>query len=140
MFYVEFPSVKEWEKEKRERYENLVDMTGLRHGSIIPVNKGMIKTRDGVITYMRYAELFKPVPTYRGFLYNESIRAGRTVEMDLCLENGLLLMPRANLYVLMDPVELSDIEGGGTLVLCRYENVVMQVIISVEGHFINLIK
>ena len=140
MFYVEFPSVKEWEKEKRERYENLVDLTGLRHGSTIPVKNGMIKTKDGKISYMRYADLFKPVPTYRGFLYNQSIRAGRTAEMDLCLENGLLLMPRAEVNVLLDPVELSDIEGGGTLVLCRYEYVIMQVIISVEGHFINLIK
>ena len=140
MFYVEFPSVKEWEKEKRERYEKLVDMTGLRHGSTIPVIDGMIRTRDGKISYMRYADLFKPVPTYRGFLYEQLRGAGSTVEMDLCLENGLLLMPHAKVEVLLNPVELTEVEGGGTLVLCWWENVIMQVIISAEGHFINLIK
>ena len=141
MFYVEFPSADKWEKEKRGRYEKLVDMTGLRHGSFIPIIDGMIRRSDGAeITYMRYLDLFKPVPTYRGFLYEQLGRAGSTVEMDLCLENGLLVMPRAKVELILSPVELSDVEGGGTLVLCRWGNVIMQVIISVEGHFINLIK
>ena len=47
---------------------------------------------------------------------------------------------RRRINKILSPVELSDVKGGGTLVLCRWENVIMQVIISVEGHFINLIK
>ena len=142
MFYVEFPSVDKWEKEKRRRYEELIDKTGLRPDSIIPVNDGMIRAwkMEGDISYIRYADLFRQLPTYRGFLYNQLGHAGSTVEMDLCLENGLLLMPRAKVRLLLDPRELTEVEGGGYLLVCEWERNFIQVIVSVEGSFLNLIK
>ena len=43
MFYVEFPSVDNWDNEKRSRYEEFVKKTGIRPDTILPVIEGMVK-------------------------------------------------------------------------------------------------
>lgn len=121
MFYVEFPSVESWGEEKRSRYEKFVEKTGIRPDTILPVIEGMVKGLKGDFSYVRYADLFKQVPTYKGLLYEIPTRAGRTVKLDLSLENGLLLKSGVEADLLLDARELAEKEGNGYLLLCRFE-------------------
>ena len=136
MFYVEFPSVDNWENEKRRRYEEFVNKTGIRPGIILRVIEGRVK-KD--FSYLRYADLFKQVPTYKGLLHEIPTRAGRTVKLDLCLENGLLFKSCVEADLIFDPVELSEKEGKGYLLLCSWEGNIFQVIAPDDSMLLNMI-
>lgn len=140
MFYVEFPSVESWEKDKRSRYEEFVKKMGIRPDTILPVIEGMVKGRECAFSYLRYADLFRQVPTYKGILYESPTRAGRTVKLDLCLENGLLLKSCIQADLLLDPRKLSEKEGEGYLLLCRWEGNIFQVIAPVHDMLLNMIR
>lgn len=132
MFYVEFPSVESWEKEKRSRYEEFLKKTGIRPDTIMPVIEGMVSGYKGDISYLRYADLFRQVPTYKGLLYEIPTRAGRTVKLDLFLENGLLLKSCTQADLCLDPIHLTEKEGGGYLLLCWWEGMHLQVIAPLD--------
>lgn len=133
MFYVEFPSVDSWDEEKRSRYQKFVEKTGIRPDTILPVIEGMVSGYKGDFSYLRYADLFRQVPTYRGLLYEIPTRAGTTVKLDLCLENGLLLKSCVQVGLILDVRKLSEKEGEGYLILCRFEGNTIQVIASVDN-------
>lgn len=138
MFYVEFPSVDSWEEEKRSRYQKFVEKTGIRPDTILPVIEGMVSGYKGDFFYLHYADLFRQVPTYKGLLYEIPTRAGRTVKLDLCLENGLLLKSCVQVDLILDPRELSEKEGDGYLLLCGWEGNIFQVIAPTNSMLLNM--